>query len=277
MVHLPDTSKVIFATFSALQLGSRIWKRNPPQFFYPASGANRLELYHHAHTPKGAVRRFLSAFFGCWFLGTSPLWAAGNYYAGGIAALSTLSADGRLISSSTASQVSLYKPENGPAVNLFFGRYLGNYVSVQGNYIWNANDLTFASSRVLPQGASFYSETRGSSQTSLVGDVLVFFRDRRSLFRPYLSCGIGVVHVQSSQQKLDFASGSLILPPRDFSANTAGLRVAVGIDVKVRYGFSFRYSFSETISSNPISDQLSPPGQRPLKNFQNLWGFVKNF
>ena len=107
--------------------------------------------------------------------------------------------------------------------------------------------------------------------------MLVFFRDRRSLVRPYLSAGTGVVHVQSSQRKLDFISGSPISPPRDFSASTPGIRIAVGIDVKLRYGFSFRYSFSETISSNPISDQLSPAGQRTLKNFHNLWGFVKNF
>jgi hypothetical protein len=223
------------------------------------------------------VRGFLCVFFGYWFIGISPLRAADDFYAGGIAALATLSADGRSIVSSTTSQVSLYKPENGPAVNLFFGRYLGNYVSVQGNYIWNSNKLMFASSGVLPQGTSFYQETRSSSQASVIGDALVFFRDRRSLLRPYLSCGAGVVHVRSSLQKLDFVSRSAILPPLDFSANTAGLRVAVGIDVKLRYGFSLRYSFSETISANPISEQLSPPGQRWLKNLQNLWGFVKNF
>jgi outer membrane protein with beta-barrel domain len=223
------------------------------------------------------VRRFLRGIFAFWSLGIASLCAAGDYYAGGIAAMATLSADGRSIVSSTASQVSLYKPENGPAVNLFFGRYLGNYVSVQGNFIWNANDLTFVSSSVLPQRTSFYQQTRDSSQTSVIGDALVFFRDRHSLVRPYLSAGIGVVHVESSQHKLDFISGSPTLPPRDFRANRAGLRAAVGIDVRLRRGFSFRYSFSETLSSNPISDQLSPPGQRTLKNFQNLWGFVKNF
>jgi hypothetical protein len=162
-------------------------------------------------------------------------------------------------------------------VNLLVGRYLGNYVSVQGNYIWNSNDLTFVSTSVSPPGQSFYHEMRGSYQTSVIGDVLVFFRNRRSLVRPYLSGGVGVVHLQSSQKNLAFASGSPALPPLEFSANTTGLRVAVGIDVKLRYGFSFRYSFSETISPNPISNQLSPPGQRALENFQNLWGFVKNF
>jgi hypothetical protein len=223
------------------------------------------------------VRRLFRGVIGVSSLGISFLWAGGDYYAGGIAAVATLSADGRSIVSSSASQVSLYKPENGPAVNLFLGRYLGNYVSVQGNFIWNANALTLVSNSVVPQGASFYSEARSSSQSSAVGDVLVFFRDRGSLVRPYLSAGIGVIHLQSSQHQLDSVFGSPILPPRDFSSNTPGLRVAVGIDVKLRRGFSFRYSFSETISSNPISDQLSPPGQRALKNFQNLWGFVKTF
>jgi len=223
------------------------------------------------------VRRLLKVVIGISSLGTSLLWAAGDYYAGGVAGLATLSADGRSIVTASASQVSLYRPENGPAVNLFLGRFLGNYVSVQGNFIWNSNALTLASNSVAPQGTSFYSETRSSSQSSAVGDVLVFFRDRASLLRPYLSAGVGLVHLKSSQQELDSVSGSPVLPPRDFSSNTPGLRVAVGIDVKLRRGFSFRYGFSETISSNPISDQLSPPGERALKNFQNLWGFVKTF
>jgi hypothetical protein len=36
-----------------------------------------------------------------------------------------------------------------------------------------------------------------------------------------------------------------------------------------------RYSFSESVSGNPISAQLSPPGQRNLANFQNLFGVVR--
>jgi hypothetical protein len=38
-----------------------------------------------------------------------------------------------------------------------------------------------------------------------------------------------------------------------------------------------RYSFSETISSNAVSAQLSPPAQRFLANFQNLFGVTKSF
>ena len=221
--------------------------------------------------------RSLACTAGVWSIAIVPLWAVGDYYAGGIAGIATLSADGQSIVSSTSSQVSLYKPANGAAVNVFFGRYIGNYVSVQGNYIWNSNDLTFVSTSVSPQGTIFYNETRNSSQIGIDGDVLVFFRDRRSLFRPYLSTGGGLIRVRSAQQNLDAVSGSAVLPPPKFSGSTAGLRVAVGIDVKLRRGFSIRYSFSETLSANPLSDRLSPPGQRLPKIFQNLFGFVKSF
>jgi len=205
----------------------------------------------------------------------APILHAQEYYAGVIGALSTLSADGNSVVSSAGSQVSLYRPQNGPALNVFLGRYLGNYISVQGNFIWNANDLTLVSSSTAP--ASYYSETRDSSQDSFTGDVLVFFRDRRSRLRPYLSAGVGLVHLRSSERQIEFISGAPALPPRVFSANVAALRVPVGIDVRLGRGFCLRYSFSETISANPISKQLSPPGERGLKNFQNLWGLLRTF
>jgi hypothetical protein len=228
-------------------------------------------------TYKRTMKTLLRSVFVTWCLATAVLWASDDYYAGGIAALATLSADGGMSVSATGSQVSAYKPDNGPAVNLFAGRYLRDYVSIQGNFIWNSNSLSLSSNTISSQGSSFYTETRTSSQASAIADVLVFFRDRSSLLRPYLSAGTGIVHLQSSQQQVEFLSGAAVLPPRDFSANTAALRVAVGIDVRLRRGFSVRYSFSETISANPISRQLSPPGDRALKNFQNLWGLLKAF
>jgi hypothetical protein len=56
-----------------------------------------------------------------------------------------------------------------------------------------------------------------------------------------------------------------------------GVRVAVGADVISPSGWGFRYSFGETISRNPISRALNPPGGRRLANFQNLFGVVKYF
>ena len=55
------------------------------------------------------------------------------------------------------------------------------------------------------------------------------------------------------------------------------LRVPVGIDVTVHRGWRIRYSFTENLSRNPISHELSPPGQHTFKNFQNLFGIVREF
>jgi hypothetical protein len=66
-------------------------------------------------------------------------------------------------------------------------------------------------------------------------------------------------------------------PPGAFSSTDPILRVAVGIDFRLKNGWAFRYIFSETIQPNPISRQLTPPADRRLANFQNLFGLVKQF
>jgi len=81
----------------------------------------------------------------------------------------------------------------------------------------------------------------------------------------------------SSRVRLEEVLGTPGLPPQHFSANMLLLHVPVGIDVKLGKGWTFRYTFSETLSKNPISDRLSPPGQHSLKNFQNLFGFIRQF
>jgi hypothetical protein len=122
-----------------------------------------------------------------------------------------------------------------------------------------------------------YQETRRSSQQSLIGDLLVYFRNRDSRLRPYLSVGTGLVHFSSSPERIEQALGSPVLPPQRFSANMIALHVPVGIDVRMGKGWAFRYTFSETLSKNPISARLSPSGLHTFKNFQNLFGFVKRF
>jgi hypothetical protein len=62
-----------------------------------------------------------------------------------------------------------------------------------------------------------------------------------------------------------------------FASTDPALRVAVGIDLGTADGWRFRYSFSETINRNPVSAQLSPPAQRNLANFQNLFGAIRSF
>jgi hypothetical protein len=68
-----------------------------------------------------------------------------------------------------------------------------------------------------------------------------------------------------------------MLPAKEFDSFAPALRVAVGIDCALAEGWAIRYSFSETIRNNPASEQLSPPGQRNLANFQNLFGVFKTF
>jgi opacity protein-like surface antigen len=198
-------------------------------------------------------------------------------YVGVLAGVSTLSADGRSITTGNQSAVSLYKPENGPAVNIFGGLCLTDYFSIQANYVWNRNQLTLTSTQVSESGGVFYEQSRTSSQHAVIGELLVYFRKRQTWIRPYLSVGSGFVYFSSSEQALLALQGTPRLPAQEFDATVPALRVAVGMDFALSAGWALRYSFSETIQRNPISEQLSPPGQRNLANFQNLFGIFKRF
>ena len=121
-----------------------------------------------------------------------------------------------------------------------------------------------------------YEQRRHSRQQSVVFDGLVYFRRLDSAIRPYLGTGLSVLRYSS-----EVAAGSLargLIPPAGEMASThIGLRSHVGIDVKLSRHLAFRYSFSETLSGNPIGPSLTPPGQRGLMNFQNLFGVVSHF
>ena len=203
--------------------------------------------------------------------------ATAQMYAGALGGLSTLSGDARSLLSPDSAALSLYDPKNGGAVELLFGRHFSNYFTIQADYIWNRNGLTLTSATLNNGTQRGYQETRRSSQQSVIGDLLVYFRNRDSRLRPYLSVGTGLVHFASSQERIEQVVGAPGLPPQRFSANMIALHVPVGVDVKLGRGLAFRYTFSETLSRNPISDHLSPPGQHSLKNFQNLFGLVKRF
>ena len=218
-------------------------------------------------------------------------------FAGVAAGIATLAADARSEITSSGADVSLYKPENGPALNIFVGSHVHEYLTVQGNYVWNRNDVTLTSVRTTDSGPSFYDAPRASSQQAFIGDLLVYFRERRSAIRPYLSAGVGVVRLLSEEragtlvekamgQREALLAATLIYHLMDYvrprrlgviGGADAILRVAVGLDVSLGGHWGARYSFSEGLSSNPISAQLSPPGQRSLANFQNLFGVVRSF
>lgn len=213
-----------------------------------------------------------------WF-GTAPHAAAqeeSRVYAGAVGGLSTLSADARALTQPGRAEVSVYKPENGPALNLFVGVHLGRYFTVQSNYAWNRNDLTMFSSFTSAEGGGFYEQRRSGTQHAVVGDALLYFRALGSGVRPYLSTGAGVVRFKSESAGGVVESG-LPSPDGEIASTRFVLRVAVGIDLAIGDRWSFRYSFSESISGNPISARLTPPGERNLANFQNLFGFIRRF
>jgi hypothetical protein len=194
-------------------------------------------------------------------------------YAGAVFGVSTLSADARSVTSPPEALVSLYKPENGPALNVFAGVDLTRFLTAQANYVWNRNDVTLFSSFLSPSGGGFYEQHRESSQHAGVGDLLVYFRPSGSAVRPYLSMGVGAVRFRSGIPRNRVEHG-VSAPQGDIIGTRAALRVAVGLDLRLGRRWAFRYSFSETIAGNPISARLAPPGQRGLANFQNLFGML---
>ena len=196
---------------------------------------------------------------------------AGRVYVGGLFGVSTLSADGRSVVMPPVASVSLYKPENGPATDVFIGARLGRFVSVQANYIWNRNDLTLISSLSTPDGGSFLEQGHTSGQHAVIADVLVYFRAPQSRVRPYLSTGAGLIRLESQPGESEQSAAASHGP---FTAARPALRLAVGIDVMLNGVWSFRYTYSDTISSNPVSMQLMPAGERDLANFQSLFGLV---
>ena len=199
-----------------------------------------------------------------------------RFFAGGLFGVSTLSADGRSETAGPNAAVSLYKPENGLAVNLFVGAHIAEYFSVQANWMWNRNDVTLLSSFVAPDGGGFYEQRRQSGQNAVVLDGLIYFRRRDSAVRPYLGTGLSVLHFSSSDIVTSTDRG-LSPPTGEIASTRIALRSHVGIDFRLSRRVRFRYSFSETISGNPISPSLTPPAPRRLANFQNLFGFVGSF
>jgi outer membrane protein with beta-barrel domain len=207
----------------------------------------------------------------------APTPARAQIYAGILGGVSSLSGDARSIVSASSTAFSSYDPKNGGDVSVLLGKHFSDYLSAQTSYTWNENELSLSAGTSGNGSQQAYQETRSSSQQTMLGNVLVYFRARNSRLRPYLSVGTGFVHFASTCESLPQVLGAPTLLPRHFASNLIVLNVPVGMDVNLGRGWAFRYTFSETISSNPISDHLSPSGQHSFKNFQNLFGFVRRF
>jgi hypothetical protein len=68
-----------------------------------------------------------------------------NWFAGGFVGISTLSADAQAQVTGGTAGISQYKPENGWTAMGFFGRHINDYLSFQGTYGWNRNDVALLS------------------------------------------------------------------------------------------------------------------------------------
>jgi hypothetical protein len=224
-------------------------------------------MYAAAH--RRGVRQ-VHAFF---FLLTSAVMvsAQARPYVGVLGGIATLSGDAGSQATAQGLNLSSYAPANGGAINGFAGVHLHNYFSVQGNFIWNENNLQLNSASS-GTGRS-YQEKRSISQAAGVFDFLLYFRGRKSHIRPYLGTGVGVIHLFTTETKVIESQGAPALPPT-FSYTGPVFRSHVGIDLRLSGKLDFRYSFSEFIGHNELSEHLSPPGSSTLKNFQNLFGFV---
>jgi hypothetical protein len=149
----------------------------------------------------------------------STVRAQAQLYVGVLGGLSTLSGDARSVLRPGSSAFSSYDPENGGTVELLLGRHFSDHFTIRADYIWNRNELTLTSAAFDNGTQQGYQATRRSSQQSAIADLLVYFRERDSRLRPYLSVGAGLVHFASSQERLEQILGTPDLPPQRFSSN----------------------------------------------------------
>lgn len=208
-------------------------------------------------------------------LGSGPVVQAQepSYFVGALGGMAILSGDPAEVTTADGFAVSQYAPESGAAANLFAGIHFSEYVTLQGNYVWNRNRLAIFLGDASASGVRVSRQERTSSHQIVVGDLLLYFRERYSRFRPYLSAGLGVARFETDRS----ADVPEDAEPAPIASTDLFLRVAVGIDVTVAPSWRVRYSFSENLGPNPISNALTPPGSRGLMNFQNLVGLLYEF
>ena len=175
--------------------------------------------------------------------------ASAQAFVAGLGGASALSGASAVDASAAAN----YNPKVGPAANFAMGYHFNDWVSAQAGYIGSSNHII---SSQLSAGA--FSKTENTrAQHAVSFDAMLYFRARTDRVRPYLSAGPALVGLLDQR--------------------TLGLRVAVGVDVRLRPGWGFRYSFSEMMTANPLAAALRPPAGGRLMNFQNLFGIVKTF
>ena len=197
-------------------------------------------------------------------------------FVGAFGGIDTISADARTVANGESTSFSTYKPSNGPTATVFAGRYLGDYVALMGSYSWNRNDIVMNGGSYA-DSQTFYEQERRMSMHTVVAEGLLYFRSRRSRVRPYLTGGLGLTHSVNRAAGPALIIGGAEPPPESFTKTGPCFRSAVGVDIFIHGGLAFRYSFSETIQGNPVSERLMPEGKRNMANYQNWFGFSYSF
>lgn len=198
-------------------------------------------------------------------------------YVGGMGGVATLSADANSVVTPTSAATSSYDPSNGGAASAFVGIRIFDYVGFQADYVWNRNDAVLVSSINNPSASSFYRLPETVTQNAFLGSALLYFRGPESRIQPYVSEGVGGVLIHSRHSNGGIVSGNPMLPPASSDHASIALRTSVGLDVRLRGSWYFRYSFGETIARNTFGNQLAPPEHRVAKNFQSLFGIYFRF
>lgn len=196
-----------------------------------------------------------------------------RFFVGGGPGVAVLSGGSGAVVGPAAASISNYEPKIGAQAHVFGGWNPWEYISLQGAWSFNRNALTFNSTAA----NGFYRQERKSSQQNAGADLMLYFRERKSFVRPFLSAGVNYMWFKSTPTEVVAASGPL-LPPPMYSDRAFGFRVAAGTDLVHRNGWGFRYAFMEHLQQrNVIGLRLTPRAPGQLMNFQHLFGIIKYF
>jgi len=203
--------------------------------------------------------------------------AQAQWFSGATAGIATLTGDSATSINAARTGISLYQPANGPALQVFAGKHVREYFSFQAAYSFNRNNYNLTTLDQTASSENSFTQSRRLRQDALGVDGLIYFRPRSSRVRPYVSGGLGWIHLSSSLRETQISKGNPTLPANTFSSNKPYWRTAVGMDIRLKPGWQFRYTFWETVSSNTLSSQLRPQGKSLFLNFLNQFGIVHEF
>lgn len=171
---------------------------------------------------------------------------------------------------------SQYSAGTGPLAHAFAGKAFGDYFAAQGSWQWTRNRVLLTSAGFAAGSVAASQQAMRVAQNEFGVDGLVYFRNRASRVRPFLAVGLGANRFDSGTAAFVSVRGAPP-PAASIGATRFALRFAAGIDLMHRSGWGFRYSFLETMTGNPVAEQLRPPGSGTLMTFQNLFGIVRYF